>query len=80
VDLLRRQSVHLSWGATVSVITGRESEVLFDTLVYLRRAGFAVMLILVQPGRPTAQLKKWADLLSVPIHRVWHERDLETWR
>ncbi len=30
------------WGATLAVITGRESEALFDKLVYLRRTGFAV--------------------------------------
>jgi uncharacterized protein (DUF58 family) len=80
VDLLRRESVNLSWGATLAVITGRESEALFDTLVYLRRAGFAVALILVQPTRPSAGLQKRGDLLGVPIHRIWRGQDLETWR
>ncbi len=80
VDLLRRTSVNLAWGATLTVITGHESEALFDTLVYLRRAGFTVALILVQSGRPSPELKRRSDLLHIPIHRVWHERDLETWR
>jgi uncharacterized protein (DUF58 family) len=80
VDLLRRESVNLSWGATLTVITGRESEALFDTLVYLRRAGFAVALILVQPARLSAELQKRGNLLGVPIHRIWRERDLEGWR
>ncbi len=80
VELLRRESVNLSWGATLAVITGQESEALFDTLVYLRRAGFAVALILVQPARPSAELQKRGDLLGVPIHRIWKERDLEAWR
>jgi uncharacterized protein (DUF58 family) len=80
VDLLHRESVSLPWGATLTVITGRESEALFDTLVYLRRAGFTVALILVQPGRPSAELQKRGDLLGVPIHRIWRERDLEAWR
>jgi uncharacterized protein (DUF58 family) len=80
VDLLRRESVNLSWGATLAVITGRESEALFDTLVYLRRAGFAVALILIQPARPSAELQKRGDMLGVPIHRIWRERDLEAWR
>jgi uncharacterized protein (DUF58 family) len=79
-ELLRRESVNLSWGATLAVITGGESEALFDTLVYLRRAGFAVALILVQPARPSAELQEQADLLSVPVHRIWQERDLEAWR
>jgi hypothetical protein len=80
VELLRRESVRLPWGATLAVITGRESEGLFDSLVCLRRAGFAVALILVQPGRPSAGLRQRADLLGVPIHRAWRERDLEMWR
>jgi uncharacterized protein (DUF58 family) len=80
VKLLRRTSVDLAWGGTLTVITGRESEALFDTLVYLRRAGFAVALILVQSGRPSAELRKRADLLNLPIHRVWREQDLEGWR
>lgn len=79
VQLLRRVSVDLAWGATLTVITGRESEALFDTLAHLRRAGFAVALILVQSGRPSADLRKRSDLLNLPIHRVWHEQDLETW-
>jgi hypothetical protein len=79
-ELLRRASVNLAWGATVTVITGRESERLFDTLVYLRRAGFAVALILVQPGRPSAELRERSDLLHLPVHRVWREADLEAWR
>jgi uncharacterized protein (DUF58 family) len=80
VELMRRASVSLSWGATLTVITGRESEALFETLVYLRRAGFAVALILVQPGRPSDEFRKRSDLLNVPIHCVWREQDLEMWR
>ena len=80
VDLLRQESVNLSWGATLVVISGRESEALFDTLIYLRRVGMAVALILVQPGRPSVELQKRADLLGIPIHRLWRERDLEVWR
>ena len=64
----------------MAVITGSESEALFDTLVYLRRAGFAVALILVQPCRPLAELRERADQLGVAVHRIWHERELETWR
>ncbi len=86
-DLLRRESVKLSWGATLVVIGGQESERLFDTLIYLRRAGFAVSLILVQPSPPgeksggsaypTGALRRRSDQLGISIHRVWEERDLE---
>jgi uncharacterized protein (DUF58 family) len=76
-DLLRRESVQLSWGATLAVIAGRESEPLFDSLVYLRRAGFAVALILVQPTYPSADLRRRADMLGMPVHRIWSEQELE---
>jgi uncharacterized protein (DUF58 family) len=79
VDFLRRESVNLPWGATFTIITGRESEALFDTLAYLRRIGLAVTLILVQSGRPSGELQRRADLLGVPIHRVWKEQDLKAW-
>lgn len=76
-DLLQHASVRMSWGATLVVVTGRESEALFDTLIYLRRTGFALALILVQPGRPSADLQERASLFHLPVHRVWQERDLE---
>jgi uncharacterized protein (DUF58 family) len=79
-ELLRHESVNLSWGATLVIITGHEGEALFDTLVYLRRAGFAVALILVQSGRPSETMQKRADLLGIPVHRVWDVEDLEAWR
>jgi uncharacterized protein (DUF58 family) len=76
-QLLRQESVNLAWGATILAITGQESQVLFDTLVYLRKAGFAVALLLVQPMQPSADLQQQADLLGLPVHRVWQARELE---
>lgn len=76
-DLLRRESVRLPWGATLAVIAGQESEQLLDTLVYLHRAGFAVSLVLVQPTYPSEELRRRADQLRIPVHRVWKEQDLE---
>jgi uncharacterized protein (DUF58 family) len=72
-DLVRRESVRLPWGATLAVIAGRESEALFDTLVHVRRAGFAAALILVQPTYVSEGLRRRADRLGLPVHRVWKE-------
>ena len=63
----------------MAVITGRESAELFDSLVYLRKAGFAVALTLVQPAAASVELERQAALLDVPIYRVWQERDLGIW-
>jgi uncharacterized protein (DUF58 family) len=77
--LLRRGRGGLSWGSTVVVITGKETTALFDNLVQLRQAGFAVSLVLVKPGRPSAGLQQQAARVSVPIHRIWHENDVSVW-
>jgi len=76
-DLLRRESVGLPWGATLAVIAGRESKSLFDSLVTLRRAGFAVALILVQPVYPSAEARRRAEILDIRVHRIWREQELE---
>ncbi|MCX7681561.1 MAG: DUF58 domain-containing protein [Anaerolineae bacterium] len=76
-ELLRQESLKLPWGATIAVITGRESEPLFDHLVYLRHSGFAVALLLVQPGYPSPELRKRADLLGIPVYRVWKAEELD---
>jgi hypothetical protein len=34
----------------------------------------------VQPMPPSVELQKRADLLNLPVYRIWQERDLETWR
>ena len=78
-ELLRRGSADLSWGSTIVAITGQESAELLDNLAHVRRAGFAVSLILVRPGRPSAELEKRAELAEVSVRRVWHERDVEMW-
>jgi uncharacterized protein (DUF58 family) len=79
IDLLRRATLKLSWGATVVAITGSATEALYDTLAYLRRAGFAVALLLVQPGRLSSDLSARSDQMGVRVQRVWKEEDLEAW-
>ncbi len=46
-NLLQRDSVHLSWGTTVILITGSMDDAMFDTLIQIRKRGLQVMLILV---------------------------------
>jgi uncharacterized protein (DUF58 family) len=77
VRTLRHETVNLSWGATILAITGRESQELFNTLVHLKRSGFAVSLVVVQPGQTPPDLQQQAAILEVPTHRIWKEDDLE---
>jgi uncharacterized protein (DUF58 family) len=78
--LLRSESVKLSWGSTLVLITGDIQAEVRDTLFFLRRAGLAVTLILVQPSQLPAELREQAALLGISIHRVWEEQDLEAWQ
>ena len=79
-EQLRSESVKLAWGATIVVITGRADEELLRTLLGLRRRGFAISLLLVQPSQPSAGVQAQAGIAGVSVHQVWSERDLETWR
>jgi len=76
-ELLRQESLKLPWGATMVIITGRESEPLFDIMVHLRRSGFAVALLLIQPARPSPELRKRADLPGIPVYRIWKAEELD---
>lgn len=80
LERIRQDSVNLSWGSTMVLITGNAGEELLSTLAYLRRRGYALSLLLVQPVELSAELRGQARAIDVPVHRVWTERDLETWR
>ena len=66
----------LGWGATVVVVCGQETGELTGALTRLRRAGFAVALVLVSQRSPYAQ-PGGAAALGVPVHNVWRESDLD---
>jgi len=74
-DFLRRETSRLSWGATVVVISGVESDPLYESLAYLRSSGFAVALILIMPPTPGEDRRR--DTGTLPIYRVWREPELE---
>ena len=75
-DFLRRETTRLPCGATVIVISGAESEMLYETLAYLRSTGFALALILVMPQAPAGDLRQ-AAMGKLPVYRVWREAGLE---
>ena len=74
--MLRETARDLSWGTTLAIVTGQESPELLDTLFYLRRAGFALALILVQPGRPWGASSGVSQMPGVGVYRVWEESDV----
>jgi uncharacterized protein (DUF58 family) len=79
-EFLRHQSVRLSWGTTVIIITPQDTEELFTSLLQLRRRGFHVVLILVEMGTNFRQSRQRAAQIGVPAYHMWRESDLDVWR
>ncbi len=77
---LRQEAVHLSWGTTTIIITSHETEELAKTLLFLKRSGFQVTLVLVQPIEVRSRLKVGPiPELGVPIFKIRREKDVEVW-
>jgi uncharacterized protein (DUF58 family) len=80
LDLLNRRTLALPWGSTVVVITPREVEGLFDTLLTLRRRGLLPILVLLLPHREFTLTARRADQIGTQAIRIWSEQDLDVWR
>ncbi len=77
--MLRREASHLTWGATLVVVTGRVSEDLFAALASLRRSGFSVVLIATDAPGAFEGTRKRAAGIGVAAYEIWEEADLERW-
>jgi len=76
---LRQQAVHLAWGATIVIITSLETEELLKTLLLLKRSGFQVTLVLVQPAAYVYAEDNRASGLGLPTFKIKREQDIEAW-
>jgi uncharacterized protein (DUF58 family) len=72
---LRCQAIHLSWGATIVIITGRESDVLSETLLWLKSRGFHPVLVLMNQYLNSGRVP---DRLF-PSFALRQEEDIEAW-
>jgi len=79
-DLLRRESLHLSWGATLVVITGKADDILFDSLFQARRRGLNAVIILAGRIVDWQETKRKAELFGFPAYAFQNEQDLDLWR
>lgn len=77
LSLVRKESVRLSWGTTVILITGRATPELYDTLMYLRQQGLAVALVLVMPPLPDLETQTHAAGAGLQVYHVWNEEGID---
>ncbi len=79
---VRSEIKRLSWGATLVIVTPRETEEGLETAVPLLRAGFNVVLIYVDYPNPEVyeMAHRRAATLGMRAYRVWREEDVDVWR
>ena len=75
-EFLRHESAKLSWGSTVVVITGGQSEALFSSLAHLRRMGFSVVLLLIMPMEAEGAIQQRIASIGVSVVQIWQDEDL----
>lgn len=80
VELLRQARLHLSWGGTAIVITSHATDEQIDQLVAMKRSGFHVVLIVMDPRTPFAIVEQHAKQLGIKAYQIWQESDLDVWR
>jgi uncharacterized protein (DUF58 family) len=80
LESVRQEAVHLPWGTTIMVITSHQSEELAKTLLFLKRSGFQVTLVLVDPVRAYRKMREEPiKALDLPIFKIRREKDIEVW-
>ncbi|MGH2457990.1 MAG: DUF58 domain-containing protein [Chloroflexota bacterium] len=79
---IRSEIKRLPWGATLVIVTPRETEELLETTLPLLRSGFNVVLIYVDYPNPEVYevAHQRAALLGMRAYRVWREEDVDVWR
>ena len=79
-SLLRETGLHLTWGGTGIIISAHADDELFDNMLLLKRSGFHLVLILLDPKEPFRGIRERAHEVGIRAYQVWEERDLDVWR
>lgn len=80
VESLERETVRLSWGTTLIVITPCLDETLFKGLFHARRAGLNAALIPCGTVSGSAEARQRAQYFGFPYYPILAESDLDLWR
>jgi uncharacterized protein (DUF58 family) len=77
---LPQAGANLGWGSTAVVITAGEAPKLVEALLQMRRRGFQVLFIALDPRKPFHKLKARLHHIGVPAFWIARERELDVWR
>ncbi|HEV8637647.1 MAG TPA: DUF58 domain-containing protein [Chloroflexota bacterium] len=76
-SVLVRAMGRLAWGSTVVVVTGRDTPELVAALTRLRRAGFALSVVLITQASAYGTVGSGPAALGIPTTKIWRESELE---
>ena len=79
VNLVNQESVRLSWGTTLILITGQIEDDLFDSLFQARRRGLQAVIVLAGLGAGSEEIRRKSAFFGYPIYTIHRERDLDIW-
>lgn len=79
-QLTQLESVALSWGTTMVMITGSVGEDLWDQLLFARQRGLQVMILVIGPTKDFRSAKQRATYFGFMIRQIFDEKDLNEWR
>lgn len=79
-EKLRYQRSSLSWGTTLTIITGSANEELIDELFQAKRSGLNVSLILAGTVPASREIVHRAGFFGIPSVNIPRERDMDIWR
>nr|BAL57566.1 hypothetical conserved protein [uncultured Chloroflexota bacterium] len=80
LESIRQEAVHLAWGTTLIIITSHPSDDLVASILFLKRSGFPVSLVLVDPPRTRLQLQPgFKQELNFPVFKIRREEDIKEW-
>lgn len=80
LETVRQAAMHLSWGTTIIIITSHESDELLKSFLFLKRSGFQMVLVLVDPPRTRTQTRAEPTRdLDFPVFKIRREEDIEAW-
>jgi uncharacterized protein (DUF58 family) len=79
-ELFQQANQQLTWGGTAIIITAHADNTLFENMLRMKRSGFHVMLVLLDPQTPFEGIRQRAKEVGVRAHMIWQESDLDVWR
>jgi uncharacterized protein (DUF58 family) len=78
--VLPKASASMGWGSTAVVVTAGDCPNLVESLLQMRRRGFRVLLIAMDPQKRFAELKGRLAYIGVPAFWITSEKELDVWR